>query len=69
MATHAQINATYNYMDQMFRTAFGENADISGAMFNGDFSLTLEEAQEAKHRYIRDNLKIPEGSRIIETYH
>ncbi len=66
MATQAQIEATYNYMDQVFRLTFGENADISGAMFNGDFSKTLEQAQEEKHNYILDNLKISEGSRIID---
>jgi len=31
--------------DRPFRLSLGEMADFSGAKFDGDFSLTLEEAQ------------------------
>lgn len=66
MATHEQIEATYNYMDDIFRLTFGECADISGAMYNGDFSKTLEEAQREKHEYVMRNLNIGAGSRVLD---
>jgi cyclopropane-fatty-acyl-phospholipid synthase len=66
MATRADIESTYNYMDKMFRTAIGESADISCALFNGDFSKTLEQAQRDKHEYILDNLRCVAGSRILD---
>lgn len=40
--------------------------DFSGAMYNGDFSMTLEEAQENKHRYIVENLNITPESRVLD---
>lgn len=66
MATREQIESTYNYMDELFRVTYGEHGDCSGAMYDGDFSLTLEEAQKAKHDYILDNLKIGAGKRILD---
>jgi cyclopropane-fatty-acyl-phospholipid synthase len=44
----------------------GEMGDFSGAMYNGDFSMTLEEAQENKHRYIVENLNITPESRVLD---
>jgi hypothetical protein len=40
--TQSQIEETYNQMDKFFRAAYGEHADCTGAMFNGDLSLSLE---------------------------
>ena len=51
MATQTEIADTYDYMDEIFRLSLGESADITGAMYNGDFSLTLEQAQKQKHEY------------------
>ena len=62
MATQSQIEETYNYMDEVFRAAYGEDADISGAMFNGDFSVSLEQAQHAKHEYILTHLSVGPAS-------
>jgi cyclopropane-fatty-acyl-phospholipid synthase len=42
MATREEIEATYNYMDKVFRVSLGENGDITCALYNGDFSKTLE---------------------------
>ena len=36
MADRTQINATYNYMDELFRLSMGEYGDITAAMYNGD---------------------------------
>jgi cyclopropane-fatty-acyl-phospholipid synthase len=66
MATREQIEETYNYMDELFRLTYGEHGDCSGAMYDGDFTLSLEEAQGAKHRYILENLRISAGTRVLD---
>jgi cyclopropane-fatty-acyl-phospholipid synthase len=66
MATRSQIEETYNYMDEVFRAAYGENADVTGAMFNGDFSLSLEQAQHAKHQYILTQLGVGPNDRVLD---
>jgi cyclopropane-fatty-acyl-phospholipid synthase len=66
MATQSQIEETYNYMDEVFRTAYGDHADCTGAMFNGDFSLSLEQAQYAKHEYILSHLGVGPGKRVLD---
>ena len=66
MATREQIERTYNYMDELFRITHGEHGDFSGAMYDGNFSKTLEKAQTAKHEYILENLKIGPGQRVLD---
>ena len=66
MANKQDIDFIYTTLDKIFRLSIGETADFSGAMYNGDFSMTVEEAQLAKHRFICDQLNIHEGSRVIE---
>lgn len=66
MANKQDIDFTYTTLDRIFRLSIGETADFSGAMYHGDFSMSLEEAQLAKHRFITDQLGIREGSRVIE---
>ena len=66
VATREQIESTYNYMDELFRATYGEHGDFSNAMYDGDFSLTLEQAQKAKHDYVLDNLHIGPGRRILD---
>ena len=41
MATQQEMEATYNYMDEIFRLSLGETGDLTCAMYNGDFSKTL----------------------------
>ena len=66
MANKKDIDFTYTTLDKIFRLSIGESADFSGAMYNGDFSLTLEAAQRIKHNFIADQLDIHEGSRVLE---
>jgi cyclopropane-fatty-acyl-phospholipid synthase len=66
MARQAQIEETYNYMDELFRLCYGEHGDCSGAMFDLDFSKSLGEAQDAKHEYILSNLRIEAGKRLLD---
>lgn len=66
MATQKEVEATYDYMDEVFRLSLGNHADISGAMYNGDFSLTLERAQKAKHDYVFSNIHFKKGDRVLD---
>lgn len=66
MATKRDIDFTYTTLDKIFRLSIGENADFSAALYRGDFSLTLEEAQNKKHEFIADQLGIKEGTRVLE---
>jgi cyclopropane-fatty-acyl-phospholipid synthase len=49
VADRRDLDFTYSLIDRIFRLSLGELADFSGAKFDGDFSLTLEEAQRRKH--------------------
>ena len=51
MADRADLEFTYSLIDRIFRLSLGELADFSGAKYDGDFSLSLEEAQRRKHEY------------------
>jgi cyclopropane-fatty-acyl-phospholipid synthase len=66
MATQAQIEETFNYMDEIFRASFGEHADLTCAFFDGDFGKSLEQAQRDKHRLIQDALRVQAGSRVLD---
>ena len=66
MATQEDLDFTYTTIDDIFRLSMGETGDFSGAMFNGDFSLSLEEAQRTKHRYICENLNITKDSKVLD---
>ena len=52
MADRHDLDFTYSLIDRIFRLSLGELADFSGAKFDGDFSLTLEQAQRRKHEYV-----------------
>jgi cyclopropane-fatty-acyl-phospholipid synthase len=66
MATREQLDATYGYMDEVFRLTFGPAPDITAALFDGDFSKTIEQAQRDKHEYILHNLGFAPGARILD---
>ncbi|HKL19385.1 MAG TPA: class I SAM-dependent methyltransferase [Halalkalibaculum sp.] len=66
MADKKDLDFTYSTIDKIFRLSMGETGDFSGAMYNGDFSMTLEEAQRAKHRFIVENLNINEEDRVLD---
>jgi cyclopropane-fatty-acyl-phospholipid synthase len=66
MATQEQVGSTYNFIDDIFRMSLGEMADFSGAMYDGDFSKTLHQAQQDKHDYILRNLNITSRSRVLD---
>ena len=66
MATGPQIEETFNYMDEIFRESFGDHADLTCALFDGDFGKTLEQAQRDKHTLILDGLGVGSGSRVLD---
>jgi cyclopropane-fatty-acyl-phospholipid synthase len=68
MSTQQQhIANTYDWMDELFRAALAtEFPDITGALYNGDFSLTLEDAQTRKHDYILEGINFAPGMRILD---
>ena len=66
MATQSDIEFTYSLIDRIFRLSLGEMADFSGAKYDGDFSLDLEEAQRRKHQFVADSIGIGPGRRILD---
>jgi len=66
MARQRDLEFTYSLIDRIFRLSLGEMADFSGAKYDGDFSLTLEEAQRKKHDFVAQNLQIGAGSRVLD---
>jgi cyclopropane-fatty-acyl-phospholipid synthase len=66
MAGKSDIDFTYTTLDRIFRLSIGETADFSAAMYNGNFSLSLEQAQKAKHDFMANELHIQKGSRVLD---
>jgi len=66
VATQQDLEFTYSTIDKIFRLSVGETGDYSGAMYNGDFSMTLEDAQRQKHAFIAQSLGIGPGSRVLD---
>lgn len=66
MANKQDLDFTYTTLDKIFRLSIGEMADFSGARYNGDFSMSLEEAQKAKHDFMASQLGIKAGSKVLD---
>jgi cyclopropane-fatty-acyl-phospholipid synthase len=66
MADRGQLEFTYSLIDRIFRLSLGELADFSGAKYDGDFSLSLEEAQRRKHEYVAEQIGIGPGRRVLD---
>ncbi|MGH7592540.1 MAG: SAM-dependent methyltransferase [Gemmatimonadales bacterium] len=66
MASGSDIDFTYTLTDRLFRLSLGELSDFSGAKYDGDFSLTLEQAQRRKHQFVAAQLGVPSGGRILD---
>src|SRR6516165_7718587 len=66
MADRSDLEFTYSLIDRLFRLSLGELADFSGAKYDGDFSLSLEKAQERKHEYVADQVGIGPGRRVLD---
>ncbi len=66
MADRRDLEFTYSLIDRIFRLSLGELADFSGAKYDGDFSLSLEEAQRRKHEYVAASIGIGPGCRLLD---
>jgi cyclopropane-fatty-acyl-phospholipid synthase len=66
MANQQEIEEVYDFMDEIFRVSFGEHADLTCAMFDGDFSKTLAQAQRDKHEYILEGIGFKPGMRVLD---
>jgi cyclopropane-fatty-acyl-phospholipid synthase len=66
VASKKDIERTYDYMDDVLRRSLGEFPDLSCAYYNGDYSLTLEEAQRAKHDYVLHSICFKPGMRVLD---
>jgi cyclopropane-fatty-acyl-phospholipid synthase len=66
MAEREDLEFTYSLIDRMFRLSLGELADFSGAKYDGDFSISLENAQRRKHEYIAERIGIASGRRVLD---
>jgi cyclopropane-fatty-acyl-phospholipid synthase len=66
MAERGDLDFTYSLTDRIIRLSLGELADFSGAKYDGDFSLSLEQAQRRKHEYVEQQLGIARGRRVLD---
>src|SRR3954469_943057 len=66
MADRADLEFTYSLIDRIFRLSLGEINDFSGAKYDGDFSLTLEQAQRRKHEFVAEQVGIAPGRRVLD---
>jgi cyclopropane-fatty-acyl-phospholipid synthase len=66
MANRNDLEFTYSLIDRVFRLSLGELADFSGAKYDGDFSLSLEQAQRRKHEYVAEQIGIGPGRRVLD---
>jgi cyclopropane-fatty-acyl-phospholipid synthase len=66
MADRKDIDFSYSLTDRVVRLALGELADFSAAKYDGDYSLTLEQAQRRKHDYVAEQIGIGPGRRVID---
>jgi cyclopropane-fatty-acyl-phospholipid synthase len=66
MAQRRDLDFTYSLTDRIVRLSLGELADFSGAKYDGDFSLSLQQAQRRKHDYVAESIGIAPGRRVLD---
>ncbi len=66
MANRTDLEFTYSLTDRVIRLTLGELTNFSNAKFDGDFSLSLEEAQQRKHDYVAEQLGVGPGRRLLD---
>ena len=66
MADRRDLEFTYSLIDRIFRLSLGELADFSGAKFDGDFRLRLEDAQRRKHDFVAEQIGIGARRRLLD---
>jgi cyclopropane-fatty-acyl-phospholipid synthase len=66
MADRKDIDFSYTLTDRVIRLSLGDMADFSGAKYDGDFSLTLDQAQHRKHEYVAEQIGLGPGKRVLD---
>src|SRR6202042_2490400 len=66
MANRRDVEFTYSLTDRIIRLSLGEMPDFSGAKFDGDFSLSLQQGQRRKHEYVAEQVGIGPGRRLLD---
>jgi len=66
VSNRQDLDFSYTLTDRIVRLSLGELADFSGARYDGDFTISLEEAQQRKYEYIAEQIGIGEGRRVLD---
>jgi cyclopropane-fatty-acyl-phospholipid synthase len=66
VSNQQKVGGSYDYLDELFRLCIGENADFTAALYQNDYSISLEEAQLRKHQYINEQLNIQAGQKVLD---
>jgi cyclopropane-fatty-acyl-phospholipid synthase len=66
MSNRRDLDFSYTLTDRIVRLSLGELTDFSGAKYDGDFTLSLEEAQHRKYEYIAEQIGIEQGRRVLD---
>lgn len=60
------IHAHYDIGNAFYRLWLDPSMTYSSALFNGDATQTLEQAQAAKYARVLDQLQLPSGAQVLE---
>ena len=61
-----EMDFTYTNLDRLIRLSLGENAHFSNAMYDGDYSMSLLEAQIRKYEFVINQLNIKKDSKVLD---
>ncbi len=61
-----EMEFTYTNLDKFIRLSLGESAHFSNAMYNGDYTLSLDEAQQKKYDFVIEQLNISQKTKILD---
>ncbi len=62
-----EMDYTYTNIDKLVRLSLGENAHFDNALFyNGDYSISLEKAQDQKCAFVCEQLRITKDSKVLD---
>jgi len=66
MAEQEHLDAHYTRMDKIFRLSLGEKGAYSCARFDGDYTMSTQDAQIRKYQFIIDGCKIKKGTKVLD---
>jgi cyclopropane-fatty-acyl-phospholipid synthase len=66
VANRGDLDFSYTLTDRIVRLSLGEFADFSGAKYDGDFALSLAQAQRRKYEYVDEQIGLGTGRRVLD---